>query len=329
MSLRRREFIAGLGGAAAWPLSVGAQQAAVPVIGVLGSGSRSTSDFALAAFAQGLRQQGFVEDRNVNLHYSWAEGHYDLLPTMAAEFVRRRVAVIVTLGGTVAAEAAKAATTTIPIVFSIGTDPVAVGLVKSLNRPGGNLTGATGMTVELTPKRLGLLHDLVPNVTRIGFLINPDNRTFIETATKEEKEAAATLGIQVHPASISSDRDFDPAFESLAQLRVGALDVSDDPFHLSRRERIVALAARYRIPAVYSSTEYVKVGGLMSYGPTGTGNSVIVGDYVGRILKGEKPADLPVQQATKVELIINMNTAKALGLIVPLTLRVRADEVIE
>ena len=299
------------------------------MIGVLGSGSRSASDFLLAAFAQGLRQQGFVEDRNVNLHYSWAEGHYDLLPTMAAEFVRRRVAVIVTLGGTVAAEAAKAATTTIPIVFSIGTDPVAVGLVKSLNQPGGNLTGATNMTVELTPKRLELLHDLVPNVTRIGFLINPDNRTFIETTTKEEKEAAATLGIQVHPASVSSDRDFDPAFESLAQLRVGALDVSDDPFHMSRRERIVAVAARYRIPALYSHSEYVKAGGLISYGTTGAGNSVIVGDYAGRILKGEKPADLPVQQSTKVELIINMKTAKALGLIVPLTLRVRADEVIE
>ena len=187
--IRRREFITFLGGAAAWPLAARAQQPALPVIGVPGSGSRSASDFLLAAFAQGLRQQGFVEDRNVNLHYSWAEGHYDLLPTMAAEFVRRRVAVIVTLGGTVAAEAAKAATTTIPIVFSIGTDPVAVGLVKSLNQPGGNLTGATSMSAELTQKRLELLHDLVPNVTRIGFLINPDNRTFVETTTKEEKEA--------------------------------------------------------------------------------------------------------------------------------------------
>ena len=243
--IRRRDFITLLGSAAAWPLAARAQQPALPVIGVLVSGSRTAFDFALAAFAQGLRQQGFVEDRNVNLHYSWAEGHYDLLPTMAAEFVRRRVAVIVTLGGTVAAESAKAATTTIPIVFSIGTDPVAVGLVKSLNRPGGNLTGATSMSVELTPKRLELLHDLVPNVTRIGFLINPDNRTFIETATNEEKEAAATLGIQVHPASISSDRDFDPAFESLARLRVGALDVSDDPFHVSRRERIVAILQRH------------------------------------------------------------------------------------
>ena len=327
--MRRREFLAGVGYAAAWPVVARAQQRALPVIGILGGGSRSAFDFALSALAQGLRQQGFVEDRNVSIQYSWADGHYDLLASMAAEFVRRRVSVIVTLQGTVTAEAAKAATSTIPIVFTLGTDPVAAGLVKSLNRPGINLTGSTSLTVELAPKRLEMLHDLVPDVTRIGFLINPEAGSAVETVMKEENEAAATLGIQVHPESISSDRDFDSAFEGLARLRVGALDVSSEPFHLSRRERIVALAARYRIPAVYSHREYVKAGGLMSYGPSSTASYVVVGEYAGRILKGEKPADLPVVQPTEIELVINLKTAKALGLTVPQSILLRADEVIE
>jgi len=327
--MRRRQFITLVGGAAtAWPLAARAQRPAMPVIGILGLGSRSAFDFALLAFAQGLRQQGFVEDRNVSIQYSWAEGHYDLLPSMAAEFVRRRVSVIVTFSAPATEEAAKA-TSTIPIVFEIGTDPVATGLVKSLNRPGGNLTGTTNMTVELAPKRLGLLHDLVPNVTKIGFLTNPDSQTAVPIVIKEEKEAAATLGIEVHEVAISSDRDFDPAFESLAPLGVRALDVSNEPFHLSRRERIVALAARHGIPAIYSSSEYVKAGGLMSYAPSSTGVYVIVGDYAGRILKGEKPADLPVVQPNKYELVINLKAAKALSLDVPATVLARADEVIE
>jgi putative ABC transport system substrate-binding protein len=328
--MKRREFITLLGGgAAAWPLAARAQQQVIPVIGVLGSGSRSAFDFALAAFAQGLRQQGFVEDRNVSLQYSWAEGHYDLLPSMAAEFVRRRVAVIATFGGTVAAQAAKAATSTIPIVFAIGTDPVAMGLSASLNRPGGNVTGSNNLTVELAPKRLEMLHDLLPLVTRIGFLTNPENGAAAQAAIKEEQPAAARLGIEVQDLPIASDADFDLAFERLVQAGIGALDVSSDPFHLTRRERIVALAMRHRIPTIYSHSEYARVGGLMSYGPNGAALYVVAGDYAGRILKGEKPADLPIQQATKVELIINMKTAKALGITVPISLRARADEIIE
>jgi putative ABC transport system substrate-binding protein len=300
------------------------------VIGVLvGSGSRETFEFALAAFAQGLRQQGYVEDRNFSFEYSWADGHYDLLPSMAAEFVRRRVAVIATLGGTPTAQAAKAATSTIPIVFAIGTDPVAMGLVASLSRPGGNLTGATNLTVELTAKRLEILHDLLPRVTRIGYLTNPISGPALQAAIDEARAAAARLGLEVQDLPIASDAEFDPAFERLVQAGIGALDVSSDPFHLSRREHIVALAMRHRIPTIYSGSEYARAGGLMSYGPNSVAFYVVAGDYAGRILKGEKPADLPVQQATKVELIINLKTAKALGLAFPTALLVRADEVIE
>jgi len=327
--MRRREFIAGLGGAAAWSLTAKAQQSVLPVIGVLGSGSRSTFEFALAAFAQGLRQQGYVEDRNVGIQYSWAEGHYDLLASMAAEFVRRHVAVIVTFQGTVTAEAAKAATSTIPIVFQLGTDPVAAGIIAVFNRPGGNLTGATDLAIELAPKGLELLHDLVPSITAVGVLINPSNPTASNARLKLVETAATTFGIRVYPAPAARDSDFDPAFETLAQLGTGALVVSSDPFHVSRRERIVALAARNRIPAFYSQSEYVKAGGLMSYGPRSADAFVIVGDYVGRILKGAKPTDLPVVQPTKFEFVINLKTAKLLGIEVPPPLLARADEVIE
>ena len=326
--MRRREFIKLLAGAAAWPLAVRAQQP-LPAIGVLGSGSREAFEFAVAGFAQGLRQRGYVEDRNLSIQYSWAGGHYDLLPSMAAEFVRRRMAVIVTFGGTVTAQAAKAATSTIPIVFAIGTDPVAMGLVASLNRPGGNLTGATSLTVELAPKRLELLHDLLPRVTRIGFLTNPESGAALQAAINEDRAAAARLGIEVQDLPVARDADFDLAFERLVQAGLGALDVSTDPFHLSRRERIVALAMRHRIPTIYSGREYARAGGLMSYGSSGAALYVVAGDYAGRILKGEKPADLPVQEAPKVELIINMKTAKAIGLEIPPTVLARADEVIE
>jgi putative ABC transport system substrate-binding protein len=328
--VKRRQFITLLGGTAvAWPVAARAQQPAMPVIGVLGSGSRETFEFALAAFAQGLRQQGYVEDRNISIQYSWADGHYDLLPSMAAEFVRRHVTVIGTFGGTVTAQAAKAATSTIPIVFAIGTDPVAMGLVASLNRPGGNLTGATSLTVEFAPKRLDMLHDLLPGVTRIGFLTNPESGAALQAAINEERAAAARLGIEVQDVPIASDADFDLAFERLVQAGIGALDVSADPFHLSRRERIVALAVRHRIPTIYAGSEYARAGGLMSYGPSGAANYVVAGDYAGRILKGAKPADLPAVQPAGVELIINMKAARELGITFPLTLLGRADEVIE
>jgi putative tryptophan/tyrosine transport system substrate-binding protein len=328
--MRRREFIALLGStAAAWPLAARAQQPALPVIGVLGSGSRSTFEFALAAFAQGLRQQGYVEDRNVSIQYGWAEGHYDLLPSMAAEFVRRHVAVIVTFQGTVTAEAAKTATSTIPIVFQLGTDPVAAGLVAALNQPGGNLTGATDLAVELAPKVLELLHDLVPSVTTVGALINPTNPTAANARLKLVEKAASTFGIRVYPAPAARDSDFDPVFETLTQLGAGALLVSSDPFHVSRRERIVALADRNRIPTLYSQSEYVRAGGLISYGPRSADAFVIVGEYVGRILKGESPTDLPVVQAANFELAINLKAAKALGLTIPEAILLRADEVIE
>jgi putative ABC transport system substrate-binding protein len=301
----------------------------MPVIGVLGGGSRSTFEFALAAFMQGLRQQGYVEDRDVSIQYSWPGGHSDLLASMASEFVRRRVAVIVTFAGTQAAEAAKSATSTIPIVFQLGTDPIAAGLVATLNRSGGNLTGATDLAVELVPKGMEFLHDLVPSVTKIGTLINPQNPTATTARLKLTEAAASKFGIRVYPAPVADDRDLDPAFETLMQFGVGALLVGNDPFYVSQRERITALAAQNRIPTLYTASEYVRVGGLMSYGGSLTSTFVIVGDYVGRILKGEKPADLPVQVPTKYGLVINLKTAKALGLNVPVTLLAAADEVIE
>jgi putative ABC transport system substrate-binding protein len=263
--MRRRDFITVLGGAAAWPLAAWAQPT-VPVIGVLGSGSRGPFEFALAAFAQGLRGQGFIEDRNLSIEYIWADGHYDLLPSMAAEFVRRRVTVIVTFQGTVTAEAAKAVTSTIPIVFQIGTDPVVLGLVAALNRPGGNMTGAIDLSVELELKRLELLRDLVPALTTIGILINPENPTPTNARIKLMYPAAAALGMRIYPASAARDSDFDSAFETLVHAGVGAMLVTSDPFHVSRRERIAALAAHNRIPALYSQIEYAKAGGLVSYG---------------------------------------------------------------
>jgi putative ABC transport system substrate-binding protein len=328
--IHRRDFITLLGGAAAaWPLAARAQQTRLPVIGVLGSGSRNTFEFALSAFAEGLRQQGYVEDRNVSIEYSWADGHYDLLPSMAAEFVRRHVTVIVTFQGTVTAEAAKAATSGIPIVFQLGTDPVAAGFVAALNRPGGNLTGATDLAVELSSKGLALMRDLVPSATTMGLLINPTNATAGNARLKQLESAAAAFGIRIHPASAATDSDLNSAFAALAQSRVGALFVGSDPFHVSRRERIVALAAGHHIPTIYSQSEYVRAGGLISYGPRSTDAFVVVGDYAGRILKGAKPADLPVVQPTKFDLVINLKVAKALGLTFPQTLLALADEVIE
>jgi putative ABC transport system substrate-binding protein len=306
-----------------------AQQQAMPVIGVLGSGSRRATELAVATFLDGLRQQGFTDEHNVTIQYSWADGHFDLLPSMAAEFVRRRVAVIVTLQGTITTEAAKGATSNIPIVFTLGSDPVAAGLVRSLSRPGGNLTGATAITVELVAKRLELLHDLVPSVAKFGFLANPGNPTYSDTMLADLQRAAAVLRKEVQAVPAASDSDLDSAFERMTKAGAGALLISNDPFYASRRERIVELTARYRIPTIYSRSDYVKAGGLMSYGPSITFTWFVAGVYAGRILKGEKPADLPVVQPTTFELVINLRAAKALGLAIPQSILLRADEVIE
>jgi putative tryptophan/tyrosine transport system substrate-binding protein len=328
--MRRRDFIAGVAGlATAWPLAARAQQSALPVVGYLGSESADLSAGRLGAFRQGLNEAGHVEDKNVTIEYRWAEGRNDRLPTLAADLVRRQVTVIATIGSTPAALAAKAATTTIPIVFQVGSDPVEVGLVASLARPGGNLTGVTNLNTELGLKRLELLHELVPTATVVGLLVNPTSPNLAQSSTKDLQAAARKLGLQLHVLQASTERDFDTVFATLHQLQARALVIGPDAFFISRSEQLGALTVRHAVPAITLYREFAAAGGLMSYGGSPKDADRRAGIYVGRVLKGERPADLPVQQTTKVELVINLKTAKALSITVPIPLLGRADEVIE
>jgi putative ABC transport system substrate-binding protein len=326
--IRRREFITLLGGgAAALPLAARAQQAAMPVVGFLGAASARGYAAQVTAFRKGLQEAGYVEGRNVSIEFRWAEDRYDRLPALATELVGRQVAVIAT-SGTAAAPAAKAATMTIPIVFVTSLDPVELGLVSSLPHPGGNLTGVTTLSSELGPKRLELLHEAIPKATLIAALVNPTYPA-TETQLRDLQAAARALGVQVHVLNASTEGDFDKVFATLVQLRVGGLVIAADTFFLSRSEQLAALSVRYAIPAIFQYREFAAAGGLLSYQTNSTDLYRTAGGYTGRILKGEKPADLPVQRITKVELIINMKTAKALNITFPLTLLGRADEVIE
>jgi putative tryptophan/tyrosine transport system substrate-binding protein len=328
--MRRRELIALFGSAAvAWPFGARAQQP-MPVIGYLSGGSSEADNIPdrLTAFREGLNETGFIESKNVAIEYRWAQGQYDRLPALAAELVRRQVTVIVAVAGAPAAFAAKAATATIPIVFNQGIDPVQSGLVASLNRPGGNITGVTILTAELARKRLDLLHELLPTAAVVALLINPTNPVAASETTGLEG-AARILGLQAHALEARSPSEIDAAFETLIGLRAGALVVSSDPLFTNQRAEIIALAARHSVSAIYAYRLFPAAGGLMSYGADLADSYRQVGIYTGKILRGVKPADLPVQQAVRIELVINLRTAKSLGLTVPPTLLARADEVIE
>ncbi len=330
--MKRREFITLLGSAAAaWPLAALAQQPAMPVVGFLNAASPDLFAHVVRAFHLGLSETGYVEGRNVAIEYRWAENQYDRLPELAAELVRRRVSVITTGSSTLAALAAKAATTTLPIVFLMGADPVQFGLVASLNRPGGNLTGITTLNLEMTPKRLQVLRELLPTTTIMAVLVNPTNApATVETEVRQVQAAAHTLGLQmVHVLQASTERDLDSAFSTLIQRRAGGLVISADTFFSGKSVELAALASRHAVPTISPYRDFVTAGGLMSYGGSVTELYRLAGVYTGRILKGEQPADLPVQQVTKVQLAINLKTAKALGLTVPTLLIGRADEIIE
>jgi putative ABC transport system substrate-binding protein len=327
--MRRRDFITLLGGAAAaWPLAARAQRPAVPVIGLLGSTTAEAFRHQLPAFHQGLGETGFIESRNVAIEFRWAENQYDRLPALAADLVQRHVAVIVPFGAVNAVFAAKAATATIPIVFGVGSDPVQIGLVPSLARPGGNLTGVTVLNRELLAKRLEILRELVPNGTVIGLLVNPNNPN-TEPSVRELQLLAQAGKWTLSVVAVTTKSDFDTAIATLVQAGAGAFLYATDALFLDSVDQMVAIARRHRIPAIYTDRDPVRNGGLMSYGSSLADWLHLIGQYTGRILKGEKPADLPVQQATKVELIINLKTAKALDITVPLSLVYRADEVIE
>jgi putative ABC transport system substrate-binding protein len=326
--LRRRQFITLVGGAAAaWPLMARAQQPAMPVIGFLNSGTPGGYAPFAAAFRQGLNEAGYAEGQNLSIEYRWAEGHYDRLPALAADLVRRQVTAIAATSSP-AALAAKASTSVIPIVFTSAVDPIAAGLIVSLNRPGGNVTGVNNYLSDLGAKRLELLHELVPNTNIIGMLVNP-NSPDAESQTKDVKEAARLFGQQVHVVNASTENEIDSAFATLVQLNVGALLVASDALFLSQRDQVAALAARHALPTIYPVREFAMAGGLMIYAPDINGGYRQAGLYVGRILKGAKPADLPVVRPTKFDLLVNLRTAKVLGLQVPAKLLALADEVIE
>ena len=328
--MKRREFVTLLCSAAAsWPLAARAQQTAIPLIGILATASPEANTARLRAFREGLRLAGYVGGQNVKSEYRWAEEGSGSMPELAAQLLDHQVAVLVAAGGTASALAAKAATTSVPIVFAIGGDPVDLGLVATLNRPGGNLTGVTSLNVEVAPKRLELLHELLPSVTVMALLVNPAVPAYAAATVRISQAAAAAIGLQLHVLHASTEGDFDAVFESLIKLHAGALMIAPDNLFTAHSEQLAALTVRHALPAIYEFRRFAAAGGLMSYGSSETEYYRLVGTYAGRILKGDKPADLPVQQSTQVELMINLKTAKALGLTVPLSLLGRADEVIE
>jgi|SRR6516162_7437149 putative ABC transport system substrate-binding protein len=327
-AMRRREFITLLGGAAAWPLAARAQQTAMPVIGFINADSSKGHAPEVSAFLRGLGEAGYIDGQNVAIEYRWAEGQNDRLPAMAADLVRGKVAVIAATS-TPAALAAKAATTTIPVVFETGSDPIELGLVASLSRPGGNVTGVTQSNAEIAPKRLELLHELLPTARTMALLVNPDEPAIAEPTAKEVVAAARILGLELHVLNASSEADFDGVFAKLSQLQAGGLVIVAGPGFTGHREQLGSLTLRHAMPAIFQHRAFTAAGGLMSYGSDITDAYRLTGIYTGRILKGDKPADLPVQQATKVELYINLKTAKALGISIPLPLSGRANELIE
>jgi len=328
--MRRRDFIkAVFGSAAVWPLAAHAQRPAMPVVGFLSNASADLYVARLDAFRRGLKEAGYVESQNVAIEYRWADGKNDRLPALAADLVRRGVNVLVAGGGTPTAVAAKTATVTVPIVFAVAVDPVKAGLVESMTRPGGNLTGVVNLAVQVAPKRLELLRELVPKATTIATLVNPANPALVEPYLETLQPVARSLGVQLHVLNASTDRDLETVFASLAQLRAGGLLIMPDVFFTTRAEQLAALSLRHAVPSIYEYRPFAAAGGLVSYGPDEAEYYRLVGIYAGKILKGEKPVNLPVVQSSKVEMIINLKTAKALGINVPQPLAGRADEVIE
>jgi putative ABC transport system substrate-binding protein len=327
--IRRRTFITLLGGATAWPLAARAEQPAMPVVGFLYPGSPEHGSEDVIAFRHGLHEAGYMESRNVAIEYRWAENQYDRLPALATDLVQRHVSVIFAAATTLGTLAAKAATARIPIVFFVGIDPVQAGLVASLDRPGGNVTGVTNFNAQLASKRVQLLHEAVPRATSMALLVNPTSAVLAEADTRDAETAARTLGLQLHVLHASSERDFAGVFANIAQLGLSGLVIGGDTLFTGGREQLAALALRHSTPAIYQTREFAAAGGLMAYGGSRTDAYRVAGAYTARILNGEQPSDLPVQRATKVELILNLKTAKTLGLTIPLPLLGRADEVIE